>query len=111
MKIDYKKLGSAIPKDSQHMEYIDTMTKALDAWKDENGNRAYMILACGENETIAPPKGLDPSRVEGTCCAAFAFGGNRRNMVSLIALLMRESTDFQNFLSLAIKGFTTKEGK
>lgn len=111
MKIDYKKLGSEIPKDLQYMEYIDTMAKALDAWKDENDNRAYMILACGENETLAPPKGLDPSRVKGTCCATFAFGGNRRNMTSLIALMMRESTDFQNFLSLAIKGFTTKEGK
>ena len=111
MEIDYKKLGSEIPKDSQHMKYIDTMAKALDAWKDENGNRAYMILACGENETIAPPKGLDPSRVEGTCCAAFVFGGNRRNMASLIALLMRESQDFRNFLTLGINGFTTKEGK
>lgn len=111
MEIDYKKFGSEIPKDSQHMKYIETMAKALDAWKDENGNRAYMILACGESETIAPPKGLDPSRVKGACCAAFTFGGNRRNMASLIALLTRESTDFQNFLSLAIKGFTTKEGK
>lgn len=111
MEIDYKKLGSEIPKDSQHMEYIDTMAKALDAWKDENGNRAFMILACGENETIAPPKGLDPSRVEGTYCAAFAFGGNRRNMASLIVLLMRERQDFRNFLTLGINGFTTKECK
>lgn len=111
MEIDYKKLGSEIPKDSQHMKYIDTMAKALDAWKDENSNRAYMILACGENETIAPPKGLNPSRVAGTCCAAFTFGGNRRNMASLIALLMRESQDFRNFLSLGINGFTTKESK
>lgn len=111
MEIDYKKLGSEIPKDSQHMEYIDTMAKALGAWKDENGKRAYMILACGENETIAPPKGLDPSRVEGTYCATFAFGGNRRNMASLIALLMRENQDFSNFLTLGINGFTTKEGK
>ena len=68
-------------------------------------------MATIDPETIAPPKGLDPSRVEGTCCAAFAFGGNRRNMASLIALLMRESQDFRNLLTLGINGFTTKEGK
>lgn len=110
-RINYKKLGSEIPKDSDHMKYIETMGKALDAWKDENGERGYMIIACGEDETIAPQKGSNPSHVTGACCAVFVFGGNRENLASTIGTLMRGNDDFQKFLTLGAKGFTAKEVK
>ena len=110
-KIDFQSLGIEIPKDLQYMGYIRTMGKALDAWCDENNHRGYMILACGENDSVKPPKGLDPSRVTGAFSAAFVHGGNRTTLTALMGLLMRESKDFQKFMLSAIKDFTTEEGK
>lgn len=110
-KIGSKSLGIEIPKEMQHMEYIRMMGKALDAWCDENSHRGYMIIACGENDAVKPPKGLDPSRVAATCGAVFVHGGNRETLTALIGLLMRESKDFQKFLISGIHDFTTEEGK
>lgn len=110
-RIDFKKFGSEIPKDSEHMKYIETMGKALDAWKDENGERGFMIIACGENKSYDIPKDLDASKIASSTCGAFLFGGNRKNLASIIGMLMRGNKDFRNFLTLGAVHFTAKEVK
>lgn len=88
-----------IPEGEEQMQYISTMTKALDAWADLNKERGFIIIACGEsNKTEAN----EPEH-DGKAMSAFGFGGNRKRLCALISVLLRKNSDFRNFMAIATK--------
>lgn len=103
---EFNKLDE-IPEGEAHMQYISTMTKALDAWADANKKRGFMIIATGESS-----KDKDGSTNCGM--AAFGFGGNRSRLCSLLGVLLQENPDFQKFIATAaeiVKYEAKKAGK
>lgn len=96
--IKAKKLGE-VPEGEEQMQYISTMTKALDAWADLNKDRGFILIACGESNK----KEANEPEHDHKAMAAFGFGGNRKCLCSLLSVLLHKNTDFQKFMATAMK--------
>lgn len=85
-----------IPEGEDHMQYIDMINKALNAWADCNENRGYILIAVGESKVEnGYPEGMLTN-------SAFGFDGNRHKLVGFLSVLMEQDENFRKLLYLAL---------